>query len=153
MAQLYSPDGTNVHPIYRNQKWLPWQQRPLERRNRLCFHRMAWPQKPTTRIKQCVDSYHTTEVIKVWTHLSTEFASNPILIDRIQIESVAGSNPIFIVKMCTALNRVVNFNERITAFTTDRACMPSSDIKGGKADIQLRCGPAHNHCSITPHPL
>jgi len=39
---------------------------------------------------------------------------------------------------------VVDFNERANAFTTGTACMPSSDIKGGKADIQLRYEPAHN---------
>jgi len=43
-------------------KWLPWQS-SLEPRNRLClnFHRIAWPRKPTPRIKQHVASYHTTE--------------------------------------------------------------------------------------------
>jgi len=72
--------------------------------------------------------------------LSTEFKSNPILIDRIRIESAAGSNPIVIVQIRTALDRAVYFNKRITAFTTGTARMPSSDIKGGKAKIQLRCG-------------
>jgi len=43
-------------------KWLPLKC-PLEPRNRLCLHRIAWPRKPTSRIKQRVDSYHTTEVI------------------------------------------------------------------------------------------
>jgi len=75
--------------------------------------------------------------------LSTEFGSNLILIDWIRIESAAGSNPILTVQICTTLDRAVDFNERITAFTTGRACTPSSDIKGGKANIQLRCGPAH----------
>jgi len=37
--------------------------RLLEPRNRLCLHRIAWPRKPTPRIKQRVTSYHTTEVI------------------------------------------------------------------------------------------
>jgi len=78
---------------------------------------------------------------------------NPILIDQIRIELAAGSNPILIVQIRTVLDGVVDFNERVTAFTTGRACAPSSDIKGGKADIQLRCGPAHNQCSITLHPL
>ena len=76
---------------------------------------------------------------KVQTDSSTEFGSNPILIDRIRIESAAGSNPIR-----RALDREVDFNERVTACTTGRACTPISDIKGGNADIQLRCGPAHN---------
>jgi len=62
MVQSYSPGVANVHPIYINQKWLPWQ-RPLEPRNRLCLHRIAWPQKPTSRIKQRIASYGTTEVI------------------------------------------------------------------------------------------
>jgi len=80
-----------------------------------------------------------TVSIKVRTNSSTEFGSNPILIDRIRIESAAGSNPIR-----RALDRTVDFNERVTVFTTGRACAPISDIKGGNADIQLRCGPAHN---------
>jgi len=62
-------------------------------------------------------------------------------------------NLILIVQMHTALDRTVDFNERVTAFTTGRACTPSSDIKDGKADIQLRCRPAHNQCSVTRHPL
>ena len=28
-----------------------------------CLHRIAWPRKPTPRIKVCVASYHTTKVI------------------------------------------------------------------------------------------
>jgi len=109
---------------------------------------------------------------------STEFGSDPILIDRIRIESATGSNPILIVQIRIALDRAVDFNERVTAFTTGRACKargyayakieyvsvraylsknrirtlrilepwcaPISDIKGGNADIQLRCRPAHN---------
>jgi len=63
--------------------------------------------------------------------LSTEFGSNPIFIDRIRIESAAGSNPILIVQIRTALDHEVDFNERVTAFTTGRVCTPSSDIKGG----------------------
>jgi len=50
---------------------------------------------------------------KVRTDSSTEFGSNPILIDQIRIESAAGSNPIR-----TAVDRAVDFNERVTAFTT-----------------------------------
>jgi len=49
-------------PYTESQKWLPWQH-PLEPRNRLCIHRIAWPRKPTPRIKQRVASYHTTKVI------------------------------------------------------------------------------------------
>jgi len=56
--------------------------------------------------------------IKVRTDLSAEFGSNPILIDRIRIESAAGSNPILIVQIRTALDREIEFNERVTAFTT-----------------------------------
>jgi len=48
--------------IVESQKRLLWQ-RLLEPRNRLCFHRVAWPRKPTPRMKQGVASYHTTEVI------------------------------------------------------------------------------------------
>jgi len=58
-----------------------------------------------------------------------------------------------IVQIRTALDRAVDFNEHVTAFTTGRACMQSSDIKGSNADIQLRYRPAHNQCSFTPHPL
>jgi len=91
--------------------------------------------------------------IKVRTDSSAEFGSNPIFVDRIRIESVAGSNPILIVQIRTALDRLVDFNEPVTAFTTGSACTPSSDIKGGNADIQLRCGPAYSQCSVTLHPL
>ena len=49
-------------PYTENQKWLPWQH-PLEPRNGLCLHRIAWPRKPTPRIKLHVASYHTTKVI------------------------------------------------------------------------------------------
>jgi len=49
-------------PYIESQKWLPWQH-PLELRNRLYLHRIAWPRKPTPRIKQRVASYHTTKVI------------------------------------------------------------------------------------------
>jgi len=48
---------------------------------------------------------------KVRTDSRTEFGSNPILIDRIRIESAAGSNPILIVQIRTALDRAVDFNE------------------------------------------
>jgi len=60
------------------------------------------------------------KIIKVRTDSSTEFGSNPILIDMIRIESAAGSNPILIVQIRTALDRAVDFNERVTAFTTGR---------------------------------
>jgi len=76
-----------------------------------------------------------------------------MLIDRIRIELVAGSNPILIVQIHKVLDRVVNFNERVTAFATSRARTQSSDIKGGNADIQLKCRPAHNQFSVTLHPL
>ena len=49
-------------PYIESQKLLPWQH-PLEPRNRLCLHQIAWPRKPTPRIKQRVASYHTTKVI------------------------------------------------------------------------------------------
>ena len=63
------------------------------------------------------------------------------------------SPPTPIIMILTALDRALNFNFSVDAFTTDRACTPSSDIKGGKADIQLRCESMHNQHSITPHPL
>jgi len=49
-------------PYIESQNWLPWQH-PLEPRNRLCLHRIAWPRKPTPRIKLRVAGYHTTKVI------------------------------------------------------------------------------------------
>ena len=59
-----------------------------------------------------------TSLTNVRTDSSTEFGSDPILIDRIRIESAAGSNPILIVQIRTAVDRAVDFNERVTAFTT-----------------------------------
>ena len=44
---------------------------------------------------------------KVWTDSSTEFGLNPIFIDRISIESAAGSNPMLIVLIRTALDPAV----------------------------------------------
>jgi len=44
-------------------KLVAWQ-RPLDTPSRLGFLLIAWPQKPTPRIKQqCVASYHTTKII------------------------------------------------------------------------------------------
>jgi len=54
-----------------------------------------------------------------------------------------------IVQIRTALDRAVDFNKRVTVFTTGRACTPSSNIEGGNADIQLRCGPVHNQVRST----
>ena len=69
---------------------------------------------------------------KVRTDSNTEFGSNPILVDRIWIESAAGFNPILIIQICTALDCTVDFNEHVTAFTTGTACTPpNSDIKSG----------------------
>jgi len=48
--------------IQKAKKWLPWQH-PLEPRNRLCLHRIAWPRKHTPGIKQRVATYHTTKLI------------------------------------------------------------------------------------------
>jgi len=90
---------------------------------------------------------------RVQTDLSTEFGSNPILLDQIRIESAAGSNPVLIVQIRKALYHAVDFNEYVTAFATGKACMLCSDIKGGQAVIQLRCRPAHNQCSLTLNPL
>jgi len=36
-----------------------------------------------------------------------------------------------VVQIHTALDHTVDFNERVTVFTTGRACTPSSDIKDG----------------------
>jgi len=36
-----------------------------------------------------------------------------------------------IVQIRTAVDRAVDYNERVTAFTIGRACAPISDIKGG----------------------
>jgi len=72
----------------------------------------------------------TSAPSKVRTDLSTQFGSNPILIDRIRIELAARSNPILIVQMRTTLDRAVDFSERFTAFTTGRACteLPPASI-------------------------
>ena len=85
--------------------------------------------------------------LKVRTDSSTEFGSNAILVDRIWIESAAGSNSILIVQICTALDRVVDFNKRITAFTTgelaERVCrLATSKVGFG------RC--AHSEPDGTP---
>jgi len=100
--------------------------------------------------------------IKVRTDSSTEFVWNPILIDQIQIELAAGSNPILIVLIHTALDHAVNFNERITAFTRGRACTPVCWVATSKAamptyswDAGLRIISAQLHCilcnTITQH--
>jgi len=39
---------------------LPWQQ-PLDTWSQLCLHRIAWPRKPTPRIKQRVTTYHNNQ--------------------------------------------------------------------------------------------
>ena len=89
----------------------------------------------------------------VQTDQSIEFGSNPIVIDQIRIKSAAGLNQILIVQIRTALDRTVDFNERVTAFTTGRACTPSSDIKGGYLTSQYQpltaelCA-AHYLCSV-----
>ena len=67
---------------------------------------------------------------KVRTDSNTEFGWNPTLVDRTRIESAAGSSPILIVQIRTGLDRSVDFNERVTVFTTGTACTPSSNIKG-----------------------
>ena len=66
---------------------------------------------------------------------------------------MAGSNSILFVKIRTTPDRAVDFNKHVNALTTSRACKPSNDIKGNKANKQPRCEPAHNQCSITLHPL
>jgi len=43
---------------------LPWQC-SLDRRSRLCHHQIAWPWKPTSRIKQRVASRYTSKVISI----------------------------------------------------------------------------------------
>ena len=73
-------------------------------------------------------------VIKVRTDSSTEF----------------GSNPILIVQIRTGLDRSVDFNERVTAFTTGTVCTPNSDIKGR---IRPMCMDIENqqHRSLLEH--
>jgi len=44
------------------QSLLPWQW-PLDTCSCLCLRQIAWPRKPTPRIKQRVAGYHTTKVI------------------------------------------------------------------------------------------
>jgi len=62
---------------------------------------------------------------------------------RIDPSTEFGSNPILIAQIRTALDRAADSSERVTAFTAGRACTLRNDIKGGNADMQLRCGPAH----------
>ena len=50
--------------LMESQNWLPWQ-RPLDPRSRVCLHWIAWPRKPTPRIKQWVASCHTAEVMSI----------------------------------------------------------------------------------------
>jgi len=71
---------------------------------------------------------------KVRTDSSTEFGSNPVLILQIR----------------TGLDRSVDFNERVTAFTTGTACTPNSDIKGR---IRPMCMDIENqqHWSLLEH--
>ena len=72
------------------------------------------------------------------------------MVDWIRIESAAGSNPILILQIRTGLDRSVDFNERVTAFTTGTACTPSSDIKGR---IRPMCMDIENrqHRSLLQH--
>jgi len=71
-----------------SQKWLAWQCL-LERRNRLCLHRIAWPRKPSPRIKQLVASYHTIKV-KVIVHKSSYSKLRPKIGCRGNVLSTAG---------------------------------------------------------------
>ena len=60
-----SLSSARVHlQMMQSQNWLPWQ-RPLNPRSRLCLHWIAWPRKPTPRIKQRVASSHTAEVTSI----------------------------------------------------------------------------------------
>ena len=54
-------DGSVVFARWRQRA--PHTKKALEPRNQLCLHRIAWPRKPTPRIKQHVASYDTAEVI------------------------------------------------------------------------------------------
>ena len=80
-----------------------------------------------------IDLLHAFWLTKVRIDLSTEFK---FLINRISIKLTAGSNSIVIVETHTSLDRAVDFNEHVNfnEFKTGTACMPSSDIKGGKAN-------------------
>ena len=62
---LMSLSSVRVHlQLMQSQNWLPWQ-RPLDPRSRVCLHWIAWPRKPTPRIKQRVASCHTAEVMSI----------------------------------------------------------------------------------------
>ena len=62
---LMSLSPVRVHlQLMQSQNWLPWQ-RPLDPRSRVCLHWIAWPRKPTPRIKQRVAICHTAEVISI----------------------------------------------------------------------------------------
>jgi len=98
--------------------------------------------------------------IKVWTDSSAESGSNPILIDRIQIESAAGLNPILIVQICTVLDRTVNFNERALQHLqpAERVCrvaISKATMQTYSWDAGLRIISAQLHCilcdTITRH--
>jgi len=54
------------------------------------------------------------------------------MLNKIRTDSSTefGSNPILIVQSRIGLDRSVDFNDRVPAFTTGTACTPSCDIKG-----------------------
>ena len=54
---LMSLSPVIVHLQLMSKNWLPWQ-RSLDPRSWLCLHWIAWPRKPTPRIKQRVASGH-----------------------------------------------------------------------------------------------
>ena len=85
-----------------------------------------------------------------WNYESKHSTQSSMVINKVRPDSSTefGLNPILIVQIHTALDCAVDFSERITAFTTGRACTPSSNIKGGKDDIQLRCRPVHTPLAI-----
>jgi len=64
---------------------------------------------------------------------------------------VLNADPILIVQIRTGLDRSVGFNERVTAFTTDTACMPSSNIKGRICPIYTSDIENRQHRSLLEH--
>ena len=64
---------------------------------------------------------------------------------------VLNSDPIVIVQIRTGLDRLVGFNERVTAFTTGTACTPSSDIEGRICPMYTSDIENRQHRSLLEH--
>jgi len=105
MVQSYSPSDANMHSI---------QYTSTDIHTAVVLHHFEYDQ-PSEMSRHVLGWRLFALKINVRTDSTTEF----------------GSNPILIVQICKALDRTIDFNECVTAFTTGRACTPSSDMKGG----------------------